>query len=164
MKKNKLMLSIFFVCISTVFINMSCKKEEPARVIEFFTMKVNNAPAGAKSISTKIKKSLDDKNYLQITATLGNNDLVFVDIFYNEIGERCILKVSSDDKGDFGYRTLSTNRWYEASRNYGSGQIIIIKNDLNGRTIQGTFAGTVEEVDRSLDQKDIAEGSFAVNY
>lgn len=170
MKKNYLLSSIILVSICSALLNTSCKKEEPAtvRVIQQFSINVDNTPIETKSIVTKILTDGNDEKYLQIAANLTNGDIAYVEIYYNGLNGIPKIIVNQSQKGAFGYQANSQGdtKWYGAAQNFeGSiGEINIEKNDLVGRTITGTFSGTAVNISNLSDKKIITGGSFTVVY
>jgi len=131
-----------------------------------FTISSGNVPIKVESVLTEIKQWSNAESYLLIKANLANGDLAYVEIFYTELDETAVIDVSNNFRGDFGYQINNSGEWYEASENYAgsSGEIIITKNNLISRTIEGTFSGLAVNINNSSDTKKAMHGSFAVAY
>lgn len=167
MIKTKLLTNILLLCICILFINIGCKKEEvAAKAAEPFVVKIDNIQVVIKNVTVAIKENGENLPFLLIEAYPENGDHIYLIIYHVMIGDKAIIDVTNNEWGSFFFYTTKEGKSFEASQKYAhaSGKIIITKNDLSKKRIEGTFAGVATATDSNYGTKNFTDGSFALNY
>lgn len=130
------------------------------------TMSASLDNAKLNITETKTMTDSDDKDILDIVGLIdGSIDKVLaLGLPYKDMkeGQTYELIKGGDFKGFIYYTTNSFSDIYGAGpNNAGVAQIVLTRNDLKNRVLEGTFQGTLHH---DTDELIVSEGKFLVKY
>ena len=151
-----------------VMLLIGCNKSDDAAPVipEKNTMSASLDNTKLNITEAKTITDSDDKDILDILGLIdgGVTKVLAIGLPYKDMkeGQTYELIKGGDFKGFIYYTTDSFSDIYGAGPNEaGVAQIVLTRNDLKNRVLEGTFQGTLQH---DTDELIVSEGKFLVKY